>query len=90
MNTAFRRKRILKIGSQTQKLCHLEKQTFHLGDPYEETNLATDSAYDTIVTSMTSTVESYVGGIYSFSTSGKCVDEDMIIDGFWVSGCCNV
>merc|ERR1719361_3415129 len=59
-------------------------------DPYEETNLATNSAYASILADLESKVDIFADGIYAFETSGTCLESEVLdLDNNWITGCCN-
>ena len=57
-------------------------------DREETTNLAFDAAYASYVADMKSVLESYLGNIYQFSSTGRCDETAMVSNGVYVSGCC--
>merc|ERR1711976_513677 len=59
-------------------------------DPYEETNLATNSDYASILADLESKVDVFADGIYTFETSGTCLESEVLdADNNWITGCWN-
>merc|ERR1712223_1000630 len=59
-------------------------------DPYEETNLATNADYASILADLESKVDVFADGIYTFETSGTCLESEVLdADNNWITGCCN-
>ena len=63
---------------------------FSLDDPYEETNLATDSNYASILADLESKVDVFADGIYTFATSGTCLESEAVdaTTNSYITGCC--
>ena len=68
----------------------LNQKIFLIDDPYEETNLATNSDYASILADLESKVDVFADGIYTFETSGTCLESEVLdADNNWITGCCN-
>ena len=63
---------------------------FSIDDPYEETNLATDSAYASILADLENKVDVFADGIYTFATSGTCLESEAVdaTTNSYITGCC--
>merc|ERR1739838_511835 len=60
-------------------------------DPNEETNLAEDSNYATILADLEETVDLWATEVYEFATSGTCLESEVLdSNGNWITGCCNI
>ena len=60
-------------------------------DPNEETNLADDSNYASILTDLEDKVDAMVSEVYEYETSGNCDESEVLdSDGNWITGCCNI
>ena len=69
---------------------NLIRISFLIDDPYEETNLATNSDYASILADLESKVDVFADGIYTFETSGTCLESEVLdADNNWITGCCN-